>query len=77
MLKDERPGNPFGPQYIVESYSRLKTLRIGRNYEADKPVEGYELRYHVLLGNIGTAFSEEDMLEFFAAFLAVRDSYEA
>lgn len=75
MLKDERPDNKFGPRYSIKGTNN-RLLKINRNYPSDAPKEDTN-RYHVLLNEIGTSFTEEQMLEFFAAFLAVRDSYEA
>lgn len=66
--------------YTVGDRSRYsKTLSIKRNYAGQMFASGKHPdsnAYFVTLGEVYAGFSENELLEFFAAFLAVRSEYE-
>lgn len=79
---DILPGDDFGPVYVVTNDAG-HTLEISKNFlnarhhaEFNAGSSRYkEGRYYVKIDGEGSNFTEEDLREFFAAFLAVTKDY--
>lgn len=77
---ERKDDDEYGPTFTIRS-KMGNTLSIQRNTALGREpgsgrrfyVRAFDANYHQ---SVGLGFTEEDLLEFFAAFLAINETYE-